>query len=87
MSPTPPEPWPEHTGTEPADASDVPRKVTSVELLALCEEFFRTTTPAVQDELRGFLTARTGAHPSIALSWFIDSLGSATLRSGPAEGS
>ena len=44
-----------------------------VELLAACEEFLRTVTPAVHRELRDFLTAR-GYHPTAGLPAFLDQL-------------
>lgn len=45
----------------------------TAELLGLCEEFLRTSSPAVHCELRRFLT-RHGYHPVCGLGAFLDAL-------------
>jgi hypothetical protein len=45
----------------------------AAELLALCELFFRTASPAVQHELAEFLEA-LGAHPIAGPPAFLDQL-------------
>jgi len=44
-----------------------------LELLTVCEQFLRTASPTVHNELRTFLTAQ-GYHPVAGLPAFLDAL-------------
>jgi hypothetical protein len=77
----------DHQLSEPDEGAVLaaPRETTTAELLGLCDEFFRQTSPAVHTELRKFLTER-GHHPNTSLGAFLDGLGFATLdRADPGR--
>lgn len=67
------EPDANHTSPEDAITTAPHHETIHIELLDLCEKFFRTASDSVHTELRQFLSSQ-GYHPIASHGWFLDGL-------------